>query len=231
VNVPSPPWCWSEDSSFSSSSSSHRSTTGPAVVPTVLATSCRPSPRVRGHIGRACARLGWLAAHPAGRARREQRAAVAWRPRRLLARVARRCPAERAARSPCDIGLRGVRSGRVDAVPRNARYMLGLESPPSVSRSGGDEFHERLAFSLDFWWAYLFYLHVIPPLGRPCSATGWHNGVGGRGPEASCLRCGAVVGSRRRRIVRPQRQTRRAEALRYKTQKPCATRLRLQGSG
>lgn len=50
----------------------------------------------------------------------------------------------------------------VDAVPRNARYMLGLESPPSVSRSGGDEFHERLAFSLDFWWAYLFYLHVIP---------------------------------------------------------------------
>lgn len=50
----------------------------------------------------------------------------------------------------------------VDVMPRNVRYMLGLEAPPSVPRGGGDEFHERLAFSLDAWWAYLFYLGVIP---------------------------------------------------------------------
>lgn len=48
------------------------------------------------------------------------------------------------------------------AVPQNARYLLGAETPPPVKRDGGDEFQERLAFSLDFWWLYLFYLGVIP---------------------------------------------------------------------
>lgn len=50
----------------------------------------------------------------------------------------------------------------LEAVPRNARYLLGMEPPPPVRRDGGDEFQARLAFSLDLWWAYLFYLGVIP---------------------------------------------------------------------
>ena len=48
------------------------------------------------------------------------------------------------------------------ALPQNLRYLLGVEPPPTVGRDGGDEFQERLAFSLDFWWVYLFYLGVIP---------------------------------------------------------------------
>lgn len=59
-------------------------------------------------------------------------------------------------------GLGACTAAAVEAVPRNVRYLSGVEAPPPVPRGGGDDFQERLAFSLDFWWAYLFYLRVIP---------------------------------------------------------------------
>jgi hypothetical protein len=49
----------------------------------------------------------------------------------------------------------------VDAAPRNLRYLMGAETPPrpALSKSDADrDFSQQFAFSLDFWWLYLFYL-------------------------------------------------------------------------
>ncbi len=49
----------------------------------------------------------------------------------------------------------------LDALPRNARYLAGIESPPSAARTASEtdrEVSQQFAFSLDFWWLYLFYL-------------------------------------------------------------------------
>lgn len=51
------------------------------------------------------------------------------------------------------------------AVPANAAYLTGRASPPALpSRGGADdrEFSQRFSFSVDFWWAYLVYLGVLP---------------------------------------------------------------------
>lgn len=51
------------------------------------------------------------------------------------------------------------------AVPANAAYLAGRAAPPAVpSPSGGEdrEFSQRFSFSVDFWWAYLVYLGVLP---------------------------------------------------------------------
>ena len=52
----------------------------------------------------------------------------------------------------------------VTAVPKNIAYLTGMQAPPAVS-NGDDadrDFSQRFAFSLDFWWLYLFYLKVLP---------------------------------------------------------------------
>lgn len=50
------------------------------------------------------------------------------------------------------------------AVPQNMRYVLGGDSPPLVTQASaeqGQSISEQLAFSLDVWWLYLFYLGVL----------------------------------------------------------------------
>ena len=50
------------------------------------------------------------------------------------------------------------------AVPQNTRYLLGGDSPPLVTQASaeqGPSISEQLAFSLDVWWLYLFYLGVL----------------------------------------------------------------------
>jgi len=53
----------------------------------------------------------------------------------------------------------------VTAVPSNVRYVLGVATPP-VRTTGASEaqrdFSQQFAFSLDFWWLYLFYLGALP---------------------------------------------------------------------
>ncbi len=58
------------------------------------------------------------------------------------------------------------------AIPENARRILSGERPPV---KGGDaatrDFSDQFAFSLDFWWVYLFYLRVLSaPLALACGA-------------------------------------------------------------
>jgi hypothetical protein len=54
------------------------------------------------------------------------------------------------------------------AVPENAAYLLGTRRPPDV-RARGDsadrDFSQQFAFSLDFWWMYLFYMGAVPAPG------------------------------------------------------------------
>jgi len=50
------------------------------------------------------------------------------------------------------------------AVPRNMAYLVGAATPPPVepkSDQSDRDFSQRFAFSLDFWWLYLFYAGVI----------------------------------------------------------------------
>ena len=51
------------------------------------------------------------------------------------------------------------------AVPENVKYLTGRAPKPSVERTGVEaarDFSQQFAFSLDFWWLYLFYLGVVP---------------------------------------------------------------------
>ena len=51
------------------------------------------------------------------------------------------------------------------AVPLNLRYVLGAEPRPAVELTGDAtrrDFSQQFAFSLDFWWLYLFYLGTVP---------------------------------------------------------------------
>lgn len=53
----------------------------------------------------------------------------------------------------------------VKAVPPNIRYVSGVDDPPRVDRTADNarrDFSQQFAFSLDFWWLYLFYLGAIP---------------------------------------------------------------------
>lgn len=50
------------------------------------------------------------------------------------------------------------------AVPANLSYMTGRRPAPVIGTPAGDAdrgFSQQLAFSLDFWWLYLFYLHGL----------------------------------------------------------------------
>jgi hypothetical protein len=51
-----------------------------------------------------------------------------------------------------------------EAVPRNARYLLGVDTPPAVAPAAettDGSFAQRLGFSLDLWWLYLYYLGAV----------------------------------------------------------------------
>ncbi len=50
------------------------------------------------------------------------------------------------------------------AVPRNLKYLAGVEPRPSLEPAIGlaRDFSAQFAYSLDFWWVYLYYLGVIP---------------------------------------------------------------------
>ena len=67
-----------------------------------------------------------------------------------------------------------------EAVLRNFAYVSGTSMPPRVSRTGEElqrDFSQQFAFSLDFWWLYLFYLGAVPAgvaLGAlPLALAGW----------------------------------------------------------
>ena len=49
-------------------------------------------------------------------------------------------------------------------VPLNVRYLSGAEPRPEVKAAEGlaHDFSEQFAYSLDFWWVYLYYLGAVP---------------------------------------------------------------------
>jgi len=51
-----------------------------------------------------------------------------------------------------------------DAVPRNISHLVGSEERPEIKAGNGEarDFSSQFAYSLDFWWMYLFYLGLIP---------------------------------------------------------------------
>jgi hypothetical protein len=64
------------------------------------------------------------------------------------------------------------------AIPTNVRYLIGAAPRPAVKPAEGDarDFSEQYAFSLDFWWVYLYYLGAISAsvaltLGAACVAA------------------------------------------------------------
>ena len=52
----------------------------------------------------------------------------------------------------------------LDAVPLNLRHLVGNEARPEIKAVEGEarDFSSQFAYSLDFWWMYLFYLGVVP---------------------------------------------------------------------
>ncbi|MEO8071091.1 MAG: hypothetical protein ABI652_06790, partial [Acidobacteriota bacterium] len=49
----------------------------------------------------------------------------------------------------------------LEAIPANVRYFAGLEPAPAAAAPRGSSISQRVAFSLDFWWLYLFYVGAI----------------------------------------------------------------------
>jgi hypothetical protein len=51
----------------------------------------------------------------------------------------------------------------VARIPLNLRYLAGTQPRPAIRAAGykAPEFSEQFAFSLDFWWLYLFYARAI----------------------------------------------------------------------
>jgi 4-amino-4-deoxy-L-arabinose transferase-like glycosyltransferase len=53
----------------------------------------------------------------------------------------------------------------ITAVPENVSYLTGRRTPPNASLTSDESdrgFSQQFAFSLDFWWLYLFYLGALP---------------------------------------------------------------------
>jgi hypothetical protein len=52
----------------------------------------------------------------------------------------------------------------VSRIPSNVRYLAGIDLPPRIQAADARarDFSEQFAFSLDFWWLYLFYAGVVP---------------------------------------------------------------------
>jgi hypothetical protein len=69
----------------------------------------------------------------------------------------------------------------LELVPRNVGYLAGASPRPAVTPAAGfaRDFSQQFAFSLDFWWLYLFHLGTVPApvallLGAiPIGCAGW----------------------------------------------------------
>ena len=62
------------------------------------------------------------------------------------------------------------------SLPANAAYVAGRKTPPSVAAPAGAEdrtFSQQFAFSLDFWWLYLFYLRALTRVGVAIVVAGF----------------------------------------------------------
>lgn len=62
------------------------------------------------------------------------------------------------------------------AIPANVAYVTGREAPPEVAApagAGDRGFSQQFAFSLDFWWLYLFYLRAITRIGVAVGVVGF----------------------------------------------------------
>ena len=67
------------------------------------------------------------------------------------------------------------------AFPANVAYLTGRETPPAVSAPAGADdrgFSQQFAFSLDFWWLYLFYLHALTRVGVGVVIVGFLAAIG-----------------------------------------------------
>jgi len=51
-------------------------------------------------------------------------------------------------------------------IPLNVRYLTGQDQPPAIQPGGArtQTFSDQFAFSLDFWWLYLFHLGKLTAL-------------------------------------------------------------------
>ncbi len=62
--------------------------------------------------------------------------------------------------SPLALNTRAM----LTAVPANVDYLIGARAVPRIAGPTGPDdrgFSQQFAFSLDFWWLYLFYLHLL----------------------------------------------------------------------
>jgi hypothetical protein len=91
------------------------------------------------------------------------------------AKVSQTVAAERGGSSPAERQWAWTASplvmnsvAAIDAVPSNLRYVLGRAPLPHVTptaEAGDQSFSQQFAFSLDFWWLYLFYMGVLSRAG------------------------------------------------------------------
>ena len=60
-------------------------------------------------------------------------------------------------------GLRLNAGAVAERVPLNLRYLTGAADPPTIQSADARaaQFSDQFAFSLDFWWLYLFYARAI----------------------------------------------------------------------
>jgi hypothetical protein len=60
-------------------------------------------------------------------------------------------------------GLRLNARGAMEQVPENLRFLSGAARPPEIRSAAAraTQFSDQFAFSLDFWWLYLFFARAI----------------------------------------------------------------------
>lgn len=60
-------------------------------------------------------------------------------------------------------GFRLNAQAAMEQVPENFRFLAGAATPPAIRSADvrSTQFSDQFAFSLDFWWLYLFYARVI----------------------------------------------------------------------
>jgi hypothetical protein len=68
--------------------------------------------------------------------------------------------------------LRLNTAAAVHAVPANVGHLLGRTPRPATNGEAPASLADRVPYSLDFWWLYLFYLDVLPPWGLVLCAAG-----------------------------------------------------------
>ena len=82
--------------------------------------------------------------------------------------------------SSCPLALNTTAA--LAAVPAVAKHLTGIEAKPRVVHEPGGsarDFSQQFAFSLDFWWVYLYYLGVLPAWASlAAGAMLWATGCG-----------------------------------------------------